>query len=134
VLVFAAIFTLSPNLEKGKAAGMNSMKSSLIGGSVAFFVYWALVAVPEYHFLVLLMFFVSLGFGRVIYSGRPVSKYLPSAMVVVIVLVNSSLAADADFSENLLLRIIFITLATMYVVISLKVLDAFWHKQLPVNS
>ena len=134
VLVFAAIFTLSPNLEKGKAAGMNSMKSSLIGGSVAFFVYWALVAVPEYHFLVLLMFFVSLGFGRVIYSGRPVSKYLPSAMVVVIVLVNSSLAADAGFSENLLLRIIFITLATMYVVISLKVLDAFWHKQLPVNS
>jgi hypothetical protein len=48
--------------------------------------------------------------------------------------VNSSLAADADFSENLLLRIIFITLATMYVVISLKVLDAFWPKQLILNS
>ena len=57
VMVFAAIFTLSPNLDKGKEAGMNSIKSTLIGGGVAFFVYWALVAVPEYHFLVLLIIF-----------------------------------------------------------------------------
>jgi hypothetical protein len=105
------------------------MKSTLIGGSVAFFVYWALVAVPEYHFLVLLMFLIGLGFGAAINSGRPIAKYLPSAMVVVIVLVNSSLAEGADFSEKLVMRIIFIALATMYVVISLKVLDAIWPKQ-----
>lgn len=129
VLVFVAIFTLSPNLEKGKQAGMNSMKSTLIGGSVAFFVYWALVAVPEYHFLVMLMFFVTLGFGAAINSGQPVAQYLPSAMVVVIVLVNSSMAEGANFSENLVLRIIFITLATMYVVTALKLLDVFWPKQ-----
>lgn len=129
VLVFTAIFTLSPNLEKGKAAGLNSMKSTLLGGGVAFFVYWALVAVPEYHFLLLLMFFISLVFGAAINSGRPVAQYLPSAMVVVIILVNSSLAEGADFSENLVMRIIFITLATLYVVSALKVLDVFWPKR-----
>lgn len=133
VLVFVAIFTLSPNLEKGRQAGMNSMMSTLIGGSVAFFVYWALVAVPEYHFLVMLMFFVALGFGAAINSGRAVAQYLPSAMVVVIVLVNSSMAEGADFSEKLVLRIIFITLASMYVVTALKLLDAFWTRQ-PVQS
>jgi len=129
VLVFAAIFTLSPNLDKGKEAGLNSIKSTLIGGGVAFFVYWALVAVPEYGFLVLLMFIASLGFGVAINSGRPIAKYLPSAMVAMIVLVSSSTGEGADFSENFVLRIVLISLAVIYVVIALKALDVFWPKK-----
>lgn len=129
VMVFAAIFTLSPDLDKGKEAGLNSVKSTLIGGGAAFFIYWALVAVPEYHFLILLMFISSLGFGTAINSGHSLSKYLPSAMVAMIILVNSSLADDADFTENFVLRVLFISLATIYVVTALKVLDAFWPKK-----
>jgi len=129
VMVFAAIFTLSPNLNKGIEAGSNSIKSTLIGGGVAFFVYWALVAVPEYPFLVLLMFFTSLGFGVAINSARPLAKYLPSAMVAMIILVNSSLAEGSHFSEAFILRILFISLAAIYVVVSLRVLDAFWPKE-----
>ena len=129
VMVFAAIFTLSPDLDKGKEAGLNSIKSTLIGGSVAFFVYWALVAVPEYHFLVLLMFLASLCFGMAINSGQAIAKYLPSAMVAMIILVNSSLAEDADFSENFVLRILFISMAAIYVVTMLRVLDVFWPKK-----
>lgn len=129
VMVFAAIFTLSPNLNKGVEAGTNSIKSTLIGGGVAFFVYWMLVAVPEYHFLVLLMFFVSLGFGAAINSARPLAKYLPSAVVAMIILVNSSLAEGSNFSEAFILRILFISLAAIYVVVTLRVLDAFWPKE-----
>ena len=134
VMVFAAIFTLSPNLDKGKEAGMNSIKSTLIGGGVAFFIYWALVAVPEYHFLILLMFLTSFVFGTAINSGQPLSKYLPSAMVAMIILVNSSLAEGADFSENFVLRILFISMAAIYVVTALKVLDVFWPKPVVVSS
>lgn len=129
VMVFAAIFTLSPDLDKGKEAGLNSIKSTLIGGSVAFFVYWLLVAVPEYYFLILLMFLAGLGFGWAINSGRPISKYLPSAMVAMIILINSSLAEDANFTENFILRILLISLAAIYVVTALRVLDAFWSKK-----
>lgn len=128
VLVFAAIFTLSPDLDKGKTAGLNSIKSTLIGGGVAFFVYWALVAVPEYYFVVLLMFLTSLGFGSAINAGTAISKYLPSAMVAMIILVNSSLADGSDFSENFILRTLFISVAAIYVVTALKVLNAFWPK------
>jgi uncharacterized membrane protein YccC len=138
VMVFAAIFTLSPNLDKGKEAGMNSIKSTLIGGGVAFLVYWALVAVPEYHFLILLIFLISLSFGAAINSGTAIAKYLPSAMVAMIILVNSSLGEGADFSEKFVLRVLFISLAAMYVVTALKVLDAFWpeknSRQLSVDS
>jgi hypothetical protein len=134
VMIFAAIFTLSPDLAKGKEAGINSITSTLIGGAVAFIVYWALVAVPEYHFLVLLMFFVSLGFGAAIYSGMPIAKYLPSAMVAMIILVNSSLSEGADFSEKFVLRVLLISIATIYVVVALKVLDAFWPNKIVVSS
>jgi len=130
VMVFAAIFTLSPDLDKGREAGKNSIRSTLIGGCVAFFVFWALVAVPEYHFLVLLMFITSLGFGAAINSGKPIAKYLPSAMVAMIILVNSSLAEGADFSENFVLRILFISMASIYVVAALKVLNVFWPQKI----
>jgi Protein of unknown function (DUF2955) len=130
VMVFAAIFTLSPDLDKGKQAGANSIKSTLIGGGVAFFVYWALVVVPEYHFLVLLMFITSLGFGAAINSGKPIAKYLPSAMVAMIILVNSSLAEGADFSEKFVMRVLFISMAAVYVVAALKMIDAFWPKKI----
>jgi len=133
VMVFAAIFTLSPDLDKGKEAGMNSIKSTLIGGAAACFFYWALVAVPEYYFLILLMFFASLGFGTAINSGRAIAKYLPSAMVAMIILVNSSLGEGSNFTEVLLLRILFISLAASYVVIALKILDAFWPEKIGVS-
>lgn len=133
VMVFAAIFTLSPDLDKGKQAGMNSIKSTLIGGAAACFFYWALVAVPEYHFLILLMFFASLCFGAAINSGRAIAKYLPSAMVAMIILVNSSLAEGSSFSEVLLLRILFISMAAIYVVTALRVLGVFWPKKIAVS-
>lgn len=134
VMVFAAIFTLSPNLDKGKEAGINSIKSTLIGGGAAFFVYWTLVVVPEYYFLVLLMFLVSLIFGAAINGGTAMAKYLPSAMVAMILLVNSSLAEDANFAENFVLRVVLISLATIYVVTALRVLDAYWPKPIVVSS
>jgi uncharacterized membrane protein YccC len=129
VMVFAAIFTLSPNLEKGKEAGVNSINSTLLGGAVAVFVFWLLVAVPEYHFLIALMFFVSLCFGAAINSTLAIAKYLPSAMVAMIILVNSSLGEGADFSEKFIMRVVFISMAAIYVVVALKVMDTYWPKK-----
>ena len=130
VMIFAAIFTLSPNIDKGLEAGLNSIKSTFIGGAAAFFFYWVLVAVPEYVFLVTLMFLASLGFGMAINSRKRISPYLSSAMVAMIILVNSSLAEGADFSEKFVIRVVLISLSAIYVVLALKMLDAFW----PVRS
>jgi hypothetical protein len=44
------------------------------------------------------------------------------------------LAEDADFSENFIMRVVLILLATIYVVVSLRVLDAFWPKKKVVGS
>lgn len=129
VLVFAAIFTLSPDLDKGKTAGLGSLLSTLIGGCVAFFIYWLLVAVPEYYFLVMLIFIASLSFGKAINSGKKIGKLFPSAMVAMIILINNSVDADANFTENFVLRIVLIASAALYVVIALRVLGAYWPQR-----
>jgi hypothetical protein len=56
VMVFAAIFSLSPVVAKGKIAGINSMKSTMIGGFYAFIFYALLVAVPEFYFFIVDVF------------------------------------------------------------------------------
>jgi len=46
-----------------------------------------------------------------------------------IILVNSSLAEGTAFADVFVLRIILISLAAIYVVKMLRVLDAFWPKK-----
>ena len=129
VMIFAAIFTLSPDIAKGKATGIASMKSTVIGGLYAFIFYHLLVAVPEYHFYVLLMFLTTIHFGSRIFSENPSAKYYASAFTTLFVLVNSSLGAGANFTYEFFLRFLFIMLATIYVVFGLMVFERYWPQK-----
>lgn len=126
VLIFVAIFTLVPDLEKGRQAGVDSLTSTLIGGLFAWGLYYLLVAVPEYYFFILLMFAASLVFGVIIFSSRPEAKFYPSAMTSVIVLLNGSMDAGVVFSETFFVRLTLILIAVIYVVFALKLLDTVW--------
>lgn len=126
VLVFAAIFSLSPDIVKGRSAGVNSIISTVIGGLSAAVYYAFIVAVPEFFFFLTLMLFSTLVFGLVIFSGKSYAKYYASAFTAMFILVNSSTAEGADFTSNFLLRLLLILLATVYVVISLMVLERYW--------
>lgn len=125
VLIFAAIFTLMPDLEKGRLAAKATLISTVLGGLVAWLVYLLLVAVPEYFFFVLVMLFVSLGFGQLIFSQRKLARLYPSAMTTLIVLLNGSMAADSSFSETFFLRLLLIMLASLYVINALKLLHVY---------
>ncbi len=72
------------------------------------------------------MFFTTLIFGVNIFSGKPTAKYYGSALSALLVLVNSSMSADADFSALFLQRIALIVLAVIYIIAVLKVLDSYW--------
>jgi len=126
VMVFTAIFTLAPDITKGKAGGMNSLKSTLIGGFYACIFYYLLVAVPQYYFFIALIFLTTLHFATNIFSDNLNAKYYASAFSTLYILVNSSLAEGADFSSAFILRFIFILLATIYVVFSLMVFERYW--------
>jgi hypothetical protein len=96
-----------------------------LGGIAALVVYWLLVAVPEFHFFVVLMLFVALVFGRGIFSEHPLAKYLTSALIVVLVLIGGSTGEGKDIVEKLVTRILLISAAVIYIVSAFAVLERF---------
>lgn len=126
VMIFSAIFILKPELSEGREAGRNSLISTLLGGLCAWVFYWLIVAVPEYHFYIVLMLLTTLLFGMNIFAGKARSKYYGSAFIALLILVNGSMAEGANFTELFLARIILIVLAVIYIVAALKVLDSYW--------
>ncbi|MEH6577764.1 MAG: DUF2955 domain-containing protein [Amphritea sp.] len=126
VMINAAIFTLSPDLSKGKEAIRNSLVSTLIGGVTAYVFYWVLVAFPEYYFFILLFFLVVLVFSSRIFFDKINGKYYSAALVAMIILFNSSMGDDKDFTSIFAMRLMLISLAGVYVVLALKVLDRYW--------
>ena len=125
VMVFAAIFSLSPEISKGKIAALNSLTSTLIGGLSALVFYWLIVAIPEFHFFVALMLLTALLFGQGIFSGNSMAKYLSSAFVAIIVLVSGSMGEGADITEKFVMRVLLISAAAVYIVAALSVLEHF---------
>ncbi|GAD79269.1 DUF2955 domain-containing protein [Vibrio ezurae] len=122
-MVFAALFTMKPELSAGKEAGRNSLISTVLGGLVALGFYWALVGVPLFVFFILLMFGIALFMGMNIFSSNPNGQYYGSAMTCIIVLINGNMGADSDFMSALVSRILFISLAILYIVVALRMLD-----------
>ena len=123
VLVFAAIFSLSPDIVKGRAAGRASFISTLVGGAAALVFYVLIVALPELHFFVALMLLATLLFGAGIFAGRAFSPYLSSAATAMIILVGSAMGEDVDIADEFAVRVLLIVLATLYVVAALAVLE-----------
>jgi len=130
VMVFTAIFTLSPDLGKSKESGLNSLKSTLIGGGAAWLFYSLMVAVPQFHFYIALIFLTSLYFGNVIFSDRPMAKYFPPAFIALLVLFNSSTGEGVDFSSTFFFRVLYIFMATIYVIAALMALERYWPRRL----
>lgn len=125
VMIFSALFILKPDLTQGKEAGRNSLLSTLLGGVFAWLFYWLIVAVPQFSFYLLLLAATTLFFGRHIFSGNDISKYYSSGFIALLVIVNSAMAADANFNAILAQRILLILAAIIYIVGSLKVLDRY---------
>jgi hypothetical protein len=125
VLVYAGLFSASPQLTKTRDAGLKSLTATVIGGAVTMVLYFLLIAVPELHFFVPLLFLTYLLFGAGIFSDRPNAKYLGSAATAVIILLSSVMGDDADLTKTLMLRVLLTILATVYVVAALSVLDRF---------
>lgn len=125
VMIFSAIFILKPDLTQGKEAGRNSLISTLLGGVFAWLFYWLIVAVPQFYFYLLLLFATTLFFGRHIYSGSNMAKYYSSGFIALLVIVNSAMGEGSNFNTILAQRILLISLAILYIVTALRVLERF---------
>lgn len=129
VMAFAAIFSLIPDLSTGWAAGRRSLRSTLLGCLAAIVFYWLLVAVPEFHFFLLLWSGAMLLFARLIFSEHPLAQYMGSAAIAMTILVSGSIGPGADFVDKLVTRVVLIMLATLWVVAAIALLDRYVFRQ-----
>ncbi|WP_419780304.1 DUF2955 domain-containing protein [Maridesulfovibrio sp.] len=123
VLVFAAIFLLTPELSMGKAAGISSLVSTLLGGMSAMAFYYIIVLTPSVLFLAAMLLLVFLLFGAVIFSDSKYARYMPSAATCFLILVGGSMKPDADFESAFFRRLILIFGATLYTVLAQGILQ-----------
>jgi hypothetical protein len=123
VVVFVAILSLSSEAIHGRAHASKFLRANLIGGAATLVFYLLLVAVPVYAFFVTLMFLTTLSFGRAIFAGGPLAKYMPPACIALLVLIGASMTEHAHFIDKPFIRIVFIGLAALYVVSALTLLD-----------
>jgi hypothetical protein len=101
---------------------------------IALLFFYALAVVSEYHFLVVLIFLAALWFAQNMFSDKPNAKYYPSAFTALLILVSTSMGEGGNIELKFALRVIFITLASTYVIVALRVLDRFWPQLGKTNS
>lgn len=123
ILIFVAIFSLSPQAASSRAEGSKFVTANLIGGAATLLFYWLMVAVPEYHFFVVLMMLATLAFGSMIFSPGPLGGFMMPACIALMVLIGGSMTEHTGYMDNILIRIVFISLAAIYVVFALAVWD-----------
>jgi hypothetical protein len=89
------------------------------------FLSMALATVPEFHFFLVLWLVTMLIFASLIFAEYPLTKYMGSAAIAMTILVSGSIGPGADFVDKMITRVVLITLATMYVVAALTLLDRY---------
>lgn len=123
VLIYAAIFALSPELSDSVTAGFKALAATVIGGLAAWIFIRITGTVPQFPYFVALMLLATALFGIGIFSGHPYGRYLPSATVAFLILLGSSTGADVTIEHEFLVRVALISLAIVYVTAVMLVLD-----------
>ena len=123
VLVFVAIFSLTAEAAESRRKGKVMLAANLIGATATVVFYWLIVAVPEYAFFVTLMLLTMLCFGRAVFALDPLAEYMTPACIGLLVLIAGSMTPQADSMDRPFERAVMISLAALYTVAALGVLD-----------
>jgi uncharacterized membrane protein YccC len=124
IMIFIAILSQQTNLGVGKKMGSALIMGNIFGGITAMFIYELLVMVPQFEFLLLLMFAGSLLFATANYSERPAAPLYGMAFSTVLLLIGTGTMPYGDeVDTKFVLRILQISIAVLYIVGAFKLLE-----------
>ncbi len=126
VIIFIAFYSVAPVLRISKYDSLMKVLANLLGGCAALIFYWLLVAVPEYYFLIALSLLSALVFGSAMFSDRPSAPYYSAAFSTLLILIATSMGEGADIGANIWIRVALVSIAGLYVVGALSVLEHVW--------
>ncbi len=118
-LIFLAYF-LVPDPELKSIPQRPAMNNAYVSMAAEMALKSTLVAFPSAIFLAALLF------SSRIFSARVDAKYYSSALVAMIILFNGSMGEGKNFSSEFISRLFLMSLAGVYVIFALKVLERYW--------
>ena len=118
VLVFVALLSMQPSLEKGFKAGMALIVGNTLGGVAAIVMYELLVMVPQFGFLLVLTLMAALFFGSRLFSDSPKAPLFGMAFSTLVLVIGSTTSSYGDAGSKVWTRVIQITIAVVYLVVA----------------
>lgn len=124
-MLYIGLIALEGGLAHSKKEAEQYLVANLIGGLTAIVFYCLIVALPAYHFFVALLFLTTLLLATRTFDDRPTARYYPSALIGLAILISSSTGPGVDMSVVYSKRLLYIALASVYVIAATSVLDRY---------
>lgn len=122
-MLYICMMAGTPNTNASiKVMKANSI-ACCIGGIAIIIAYNLLVAVPSYHFLIVLSLFTSLFFSTKMTSGKPSAASWTSGFTTFLVLLGSSTGVDSSAGANFYLRIAQVLFAGLFCIMAIVVTE-----------
>ena len=124
ILIFTAILSMSPalaNIKFGKAM----IIANIMGGLFAILSYNLLVIVPLLFFMILLTLNTGLFFGTRLFSTSKFAGVFGSGFSTYLLVLGSVTSSEAEAGDEVWSRVIQISIAVIYVVISFRLINYF---------
>ena len=125
VMVYIGMMSMGGTVAAGRKDASHKLLANAIGGLGAFAFYVVMIAVPQFHFFVVLMLLTSLLFANRIFSDAPSAQYYGTAFTGLVILVSSSMDAGESFNAAVIQRIVFIVIAGTYVIMAMSAVERF---------
>lgn len=122
VLTFVAILTISPALANPKV-GFVMIVANILGGLFGIVAYKLLVMVPNFTFMLMITLSIGLFFGSRLFSDSKYASIFGSGFSTFLLILGSVTSSDDEAGAKVWARVIQISMAVIYVVLTFAILN-----------
>jgi hypothetical protein len=124
ILVFVAILSMQPAFAKDWKVGKALIIGNTLGGLAAVLGYEILTMVPEYSYLIVLVLFGGLVFGKYVFNESPLASVYGMAFSTFLLIICSVTGSDGDGAvSKVWSRVIQIMIAVIYFVFAFGLIE-----------
>ena len=128
IMVMIALLSIQPGFAQSFKAGAALIVANAIGGVGAIIYYEVLVMVPEFFFLIMLIFLAALFFGARVFSDKPKAGLYKTGFSTMLLLICSTTTSTDEADAEAYVRVFQIMLAVIYVVVAFGFIDR-WRRR-----
>ena len=123
ILIYIAILSGMPAFAKNFKVGKFLIVGNLIGGITSIIFYNIMTVIPEFPYMLMLIFLCGLLFGSRVMSGKPTGAIFGTAFSSFLLIMGSVFASTDGAASLVWERVFFVLIATVYVVLAFGFLN-----------